>query len=170
MKLKNHLTFGSWAFYIGEGDEQIRVPAQGYLRTRRSLVNAVRDTLTTLAAQGQPDFLRRAEEEAGAVDMSIGRYIETLVEHQICLRMSNNRQFCLPSGIGDKLHSFVASVDSAVSKAPSPVRRVFERVAEAVTKKVSGEAHKRLSGCSACGGSRSFRKDTWNLGRAGRLR
>lgn len=170
MKLKNHLTYGSWAFYIGEGDEQVRVPTEGFLRTRRALVNAVRDHLSALASQGKPEFLHRAEEEAAAVDMSIGRYIEAIVEHQICIRMSSSRQHCAPSGIGDKLHSFVASVDDAVAKLPKPVRKMFEKVSEAVTKKISGESHQRLSGCSACGGSRSFKKNTWNLGRAGRMR
>jgi hypothetical protein len=170
MKLKNHLTFGAWAFYIGEGDEQIRVPAEGFLRTKRALINAVRDTMMSLASQGKDEYMKRAEEEAAAMNLPIADYFDAIVQHQICTRMSSSKGVCLPSGIGDKIHSFVANVDAAAARMPAPVRKTYEQVAAAVTKKILGTAHTKLSGCSSCGGTKSFRKSTWNMGRAGRLK
>jgi len=170
MKLKNHLSYGSWYFILGDGDEEIRVPSEGFLKSRPQLARAVIAMMASLAKQGNTGFLSRAEEESKSMKMNLLRYVETVIEHQICVRMNGDKNWCLPSGYGDRLHSFVAKVDDTMEKAPTVVRKVYQKVAASVTEKLSGKASPRLSSCSSCGGTKKFSGKTWNLGRAGRMR
>lgn len=171
MKLKNPLHFGTWAFYIGDNDE-IRVPVEGFARTKSSLVQAVDGMFQTLAKQGEPGYLERAKEEASAMGLSYQQFLGKIIEHQICVRMPANNQYCIPSGIGDKLHSFIVSVEDAIESAPSPIKSVgtaiIQKSLKIVNKKTS-TAPVKAKTCSACGGSKSFTAKAWNFGRAGRM-
>jgi hypothetical protein len=174
MKLKRPLQYGTWAFFIGEDDE-IRVPYEGFARTRPALVSTVHQTLLKLAEQGRPEFLDRAKEEAALMKMDLNNFLHAAVEHQICVR-SANKDICQSSGIGDKIHSFVAKIDDAVLGVQSEpeketvVAKAYKAVAQSVTEKISGQAKPRLSSCRSCGGSRSFSGQRLNIGRAGRMR
>ena len=139
------------------------------MKSRPAMVNVVLATMQNLESQGKPEYMQRAKEEAEYMGVDIRTFLQMAIEHQICVRTVNSRDICLPSGLGDKLHSFVAKIDSVTEKAPSPIKSVVQRVAKTVTKTLSGEEHRHFSRCSSCGGSRSFSKKTWNLGRAGRL-
>lgn len=181
MKLKNPLSYGTWAFYIGENDE-IRVPAEGYLKTRQAMVNAVHQTLLTMAAQGRKEFLDTVEQEAKKVNVPVMAFLQNLVEHQICVR-SPSKELCRSSSIGDKLHSLVAALDSTIlgeeenseqgedgpKVRSSIVAKAYRSIAKTVTKKISGEEKPRLSSCRTCGGTRSLSGKMFNLGRAGRM-
>jgi hypothetical protein len=166
MKLKKPLQYGTWSFYIGENDE-IRVPAEGFARTRPSLVHAVTLTLDKLAEQGRPEFKQRAEEEAKRMKIGLNQFLHIAVEHQICVRAAS-RELCQSSGYGDKIHSFVGTIDDLAEAAPAPIKAAYQKVASAVTKAISGESKPRLSSCRSCGGTKSLSGKMFNLGRAGR--
>ena len=168
MKLKKPLQYGTWSFYIGEKDEY-RVPVEGFARSRQALVSAVYLMLQHLSKQGKPEYLARATEEAAKMKVDITEYLKMVVEHQICVR-APSKDLCQSSGLGDKLHSFVAAIDSVTERAPSPIKTAYQSVAKVVTKAISGEAKPKLSSCRSCGGTKSFSGKMFNLGRAGRMR
>jgi hypothetical protein len=170
MKLKNHLQYGTWAFYIGEDEDTIRIPSEGFARNRKAIVSAVIGTFDSLASQGKPEYKENAQKEAEMMKLQYSDFIASLIEHQICVRTTERKGLCLPSGIGDRIHAAVALVDSVTEAAPTPVRKAVQGIAQKVTKALSGKATKRFSGCSSCGGTRNFSAKNLNMGRAGRMR
>ena len=170
MKLKNHLRYGTWAFYIGEGEDTIRIPNEGFMKSRTAITQAVMSTMDVLASQGKPEYKENALKEAKMMGLSSHDFIAALIEHQICVRTTERKGLCLPSGIGDRIHSAVALVDSVTEAAPAPVKKVVQSIAQKVTKAISGTTHRRFSSCSSCGGTRSMSSKNLNMGRAGRMR
>jgi hypothetical protein len=168
MKLKNHLQFGNWVFYIGENDD-IRIPAEGSVRTKRAAIQMVASMFDRLAAQGEPGYKQRAEEEAKAMGISYVDFLGRIIEHQICLRMSSSEK-CLPSGIGDKIHSFIGEVEDTIERAPKPLKAVGQAIIRKSLQLVNGNKKAtRARSCGSCGGTKSFTKSAWNFGRAGRM-
>jgi len=173
MRLKNPLSFGSYAFYIGEGEDTIRIPSAGFSNSKNRVVEGIISMFDTLAAQGEPGYRDRAVAESQRLGKSYSQYISLLLEHQICLRAGGLKSgICQGSGLGDTLHSFSGKVDDAIEKAPSIIKKPLQKlISSTVLRGESKDIRRtgRVSGCSGCGGTRTFTKAAWNFGRVGRL-
>lgn len=171
MKLKNPLQYGTWAFYIGENDD-IRIPTEGFSRSKKGLMQAVDGMFQNLAKQGEPEYLQRAKAEAEKMGIPYMDFLGRLIEHQICVRMKDNNGICLPSGIGDKIHSFIGEVEDTIERAPKPLKTLGQAIIRKSLKIVNKNkvaAPTKAKTCSSCGGTKSFTKAAWNFGRAGRM-
>jgi len=173
MKLKNPLSFGSYAFYIGEGEDTIRIPSAGFSNSKNRVVDGIISMFDALAAQGEPGYKDRATEEASRLSIPYTKYIGLLLEHQICIRAGGMKSgICQGSGLGDTLHSFSGKVDDTIEKAPDFIKKPLQKlISSTVLRKETGDIRRtgRVSGCSGCGGTRTFTKAAWNFGRVGRL-
>lgn len=174
MKLKRPLNFGRWEFFVEQDSgEEYRIPAAGFAKSSRGLSILVDAYFNSQAMQGKPEYLDSAKKEARALHIEYWDYLTNLIEHQICLRNGGSGgKLCNSSGLGDDLHSLAEGVDSIIEKSPKIVKKVVATALRSTLlrgKKISNNVQPRLSGCSACGGSKSYNKQGNNLGRAGRL-
>lgn len=175
MELKDPRHFGHWVFYIGgktDSDvpemevEELRIPSFGYANTKTKLVNMIMIQLLNLASQGINGYLVSLQEEAASYNLPTKEFLSKLVEHQICLRGGRKSGMCWDTGWGDKVHSGFGLVDDLISKAPSSVKKVYQKIIKIVaTPTVLG----RVSSCRSCGGSRSLKINKNNRGRSGRF-
>ena len=127
----------------------------------------------TLATQGESGYKDRAVAESRRLGKSYSQYIGELLEHQICLRAGGlSSGICQGSGLGDTLHTFSGKVDDTIEKAPDFIKKPLQKlISSTVLRKESGDIRRtgRVSGCSGCGGTRTFTKAAWNFGRVGKL-
>jgi hypothetical protein len=173
MRIKNTLSFGSWEFFIGEpGEEEIRVPIEGFIRSQRSIINAVSLQFDSLSLQGFPKYKEKALEEAKMMNLPYNIYLGKLIEHQICLRHGGlSSGICSSSGFGDKIHYMAEKVDTLIDKTPPVIQRIASTFIKSVTHQKGssvGAKRVRLGGCGGCGGRRVYTSQGKNLGRAGR--
>ena len=134
------------------------------------MVSTIIATLEALAKQGESGYLQRAKEEAESMGLSLIDYTGRILEHQICLRSSNPSSICLPSGIGDKIHSFIVGVEDSIERAPSPIKTVGKTLIRKSIQLVNKNKKATTArGCGSCGGTKTFTKSAWNFGRAGRM-
>ena len=82
-----------------------------------------------------------------------------IIEHQICLRHKDPKSACYSGGLGDDIHLNLSK----------PLLRSIEMVAKGVHANGVARMAKKLSGCSSCGGTKTYKKGVNNLGRAGTL-
>lgn len=119
--------------------------------------------------------------------MEVPENLREIIEHQICLRQPNPTASCWSGGLGDDLHhkwigpfltriadSLDGSTGSPPTAPPFPdkatrsPKRVFRGFISKAAHAVAQTA-RRVASCGSCGGSRTYRQGSNNLGRAGSL-
>lgn len=167
MYLKKPQFFGQWKFIaIDPSGNEISIPREGVEKTKEALVHKVFSQLKSFDEATDGRYLEKVRKQAQKHGLELQEYIAKVVEHQVCLRGSPT--LCWDDGFGDTLHSFAMKVDNWVESLPvgSTAARAAVRVATFIA---TGKSQRRLSGCSKCGGTRTFSPDANNLGRAGTL-
>ena len=134
-----------------------------------------------VVANGMDTLTDKTASQFRNLGMEVPENLREIIEHQICLRQPNPTQACWSSGIGDDLHHkwikpFLTRVaDALEGKQPafpdkatrSPKRRFTGMISQAA--KTVAKAARRVASCGSCGGSRTYKQGTNNLGRAGQL-
>lgn len=168
MKLKRPERFSRWEFFIGD-KEEYRVPREGYARNKKALIIQVLSYAQNLQSQGAGDYHSKIKEEAAAFKQDAEFYLSMLIEHQICVRASNQGKegLCWSSGLGDTIHSTISTIEKKALKVlPQSAQKVYRSV---VNKIMPGSGGK-VSGCRKCGGSKSLSlNQSNNAGRVNKL-
>jgi len=134
-----------------------------------------------VVANGLDTLTDKTASQFRNLGMEVPENLREIIEHQICLRQPNPTSSCWSSGIGDDLHHkwikpFLTRVaDALEGKQPafpdkatrSPKRRFTGMISQAA--KTVAKAARRVASCGSCGGSRTYKQGTNNLGRAGSL-
>jgi len=131
-------------------------------------------------ANGIETLLNKTEAQFRNLGMEVPENLREIIEHQICLRQPNPTASCWSSGIGDDLHHkwikpFLTRVADTLDK-PTPFpdkatrspKRTFTSFVSKATK-AAASTIRRVASCGSCGGSRTYKQGSNNLGRAGTL-
>ena len=162
MTIKNINTFTEWRFDVinPENNQVFTIPIDGKKsKSIQELTSLVVSQMAEFDRISNNEYTKKAREEAVKLDISFPAYVQKLIHHQICRKGLAD---CYSNGVGDDIHKLFGGLDGIVAKLPTPLRRA----AEAVTKVITG-GQKKLGGCSACGGTKTFEPSKNNLGRAG---
>lgn len=168
MTIKDTARFGGWFFYMLDPFDlkEIRIPAGNNPEHGiHQLVNRVISQMQEFDKVTNNEYTKKAKERARELSVTFEQYILKLVHHQICLRNQHIPGFCYSNGIGDSIHELLSGVDKVVAKLPSSLRDAATKI----IKKITPSKSATLGGCAVCGGSRSFKPKSDNLGRAGKL-
>lgn len=165
MTLKEPAKFSNWSFIVEDPEgKEIEIPSGGrYANTLSQLTAAVLQHIAAYDGATNGEYSKNQRELADKEGVTFDKYIQMLIQHQICLRYKGS----VPcwTGLGDKIHLALSAVDGFVAKTPEVVRQRMERAIKVMTPSKS----KTLGGCSACGGTRKMDPNANNLGRAGFL-
>lgn len=138
--------------------------------TIAALCQSVRQQLAEFDKVTEGRYTEKAREEASDLKLQWPAYINKVVQHQICINLSEPSRYCWNDGYGDKLHALSRGIDQFVDKMPTPLRALARAGAYIATKVATGKGKTKLGGCSTCGGAKKFSSDTKRqLGRAGKL-
>lgn len=163
MRPKDVNQIGAWTFRLKdlEGNE-IQVPPSGHFNALPQLTAAVISIMGVFDSHSGGEYTKKPRKLAKKEKLEWDRYVETLIQHQICV---NNQGMipCWSDGFGDDLHQKAAQVDQYIAKLPEGPRKVVQRAVQAVTPSHTPT----LSGCSSCGGTQVFDPNVNNKGRAG---
>ena len=117
------------------------------------------DTVKVAGANGIRDLEKLVRSSLRANEMPIPDDLATIIEHQICVRQSNPKSVCWSGGIGDDLAE--KWIDPFLVKASSGLA--------AIGMKALGSVVAALGSCSSCKGTKVFKGDGKDTGRAGKL-
>lgn len=133
-----------------------------------------------VSANGLDTLVDKTSAQFKNLGMEVPENLREIIEHQICLRQDNPLSACWSGGFGDDLHHkwinpFLTKVADTLDKTPSfpdratrSPRRNFTSVISKAAKAVAQTA-RRVASCGSCGGSRTYKQGSNNLGRAGSL-
>ena len=151
-------------------EEVIRIPEKGGAKSLPDLANAVIRQVSEWDRVTDGRYSQQAKQEAADLKLTWQAYWNKVIQHQMCLRATEPEKVCWNDGFGDTIHRAASMVDDLIDKAPKFIKGAGQKAASLITRAVSGTGHKRLSGCSACGGTKVFDPNAKrNLGRAGKV-
>jgi len=169
MYIKNHNVFLKWEFFYKDpnGTER-RMPREGYVMTVNELVGNVASQFNVFDEATDGAYTRKLKELVG--DKDYMRYLQGLVEHQVCRRMEDKwKDYCWEDGLGDKLHTASKKIDNIIESFPKPLKKVAEGVISVVTSVATGKSEKALGECEKCGGTDTFDPEKDNAGRVEKI-
>jgi len=166
MTIRNPNNFSNWEFFIQAPDgEEVKLKSS----TLYKLTDLVIQQINVWDSE-TPGFSDGARQEARDIGLTWYDYIKYSIQHQICVRRDGvSTGLCWKDKLGSKLLALSHGIDDAIAKAPSIIRKVGEALTQTATLMATGESKKKLSGCSVCGGRKTFQPSKRNLGRAGRM-
>lgn len=163
MRPKDVNQIAAWTFRLKdlEGNE-IQVPPTGHFNSIGQLSQAVQSIMNIYDQHSDGEYTKKARKLAKKEKLDWAAYVDTLIQHQICVNNLNMIP-CWSDGFGDDLHQKAQKVDKFVAKLPEGPKRAIQMAVAAVTPSHS----QTFGGCATCGGTSAYDPNVNNKGRAG---